>query len=186
LYFEEPYFFNCESKAVHIMTDESVLYAGTIVEEFKKNGVTHTVWLPCSDTAALHRAIIADGGIHSIPVCREGEAMAIAAGLWVGGKIPVVIVQNTGFFESGDSIRGIGLGAGIPMVMLIGYRGYTRHGRTTDSAARFIEPILHTWQITYYLIESDADVDRISLAFQEAERTSKPVAVLIGKECRAL
>jgi sulfopyruvate decarboxylase TPP-binding subunit len=165
------------------MTDDSVLYAETIVRELKKNRVTHTIWLPCSDTAALHRAITAESGIHSIPVCREGEAMAIAAGLWVGNRIPVVIVQNTGFFESGDSIRGIGLGAGIPMVILIGYRGYTRHGRTTDSAARFIEPILHTWQISYYLIESDADVDRISMAFEEAERTSKPVAVLIGKEC---
>ena len=110
--------------------------------------------------------------------------MAIAAGLWIGGKNPVVIVQNTGFFESGDSIRGICIGASIPMVIMIGYRGYTRHGPTKDSAARFIEPILHAWQITYYLMECDADVDRISLAFDEANRASKPVAVLIGKEGR--
>ena len=110
--------------------------------------------------------------------------MAIAAGLWIGGKVPVVIIQNTGFFESGDSIRGICLGANIPMVIMIGYRGYTRHGLTKDSAARFIEPILHTWQINYYLMESDADVNRISLAYEEANRTSKPVAVLIGKEGR--
>ncbi|MBC8246265.1 MAG: hypothetical protein H8E81_01645 [Deltaproteobacteria bacterium] len=108
--------------------------------------------------------------------------MAIAAGLWIGGKIPVVIIQNTGFFESGDTIRGICLGASIPMVIMIGYRGYTRHGLTKDSAARFIEPILHAWQINYYLMECDADVDRISLAFEEANRISKPVAVLIGKE----
>ena len=110
--------------------------------------------------------------------------MAIAAGLWAGGKVPVVFVQNTGFFESGDSIRGIGLAAEIPMVILIGYRGYTRHGQTKDSAARFIEPILHTWRINYYLLECDADADRITLAFEEAGRTSRPVAVLIGKECR--
>ena len=168
------------------MTNESVLNAETIVAELKKNRVTHTVWLPCSDTAAIHRAILADAEIHSIPVCREGETMAIAAGLWAGGKVPVVFVQNTGFFESGDSVRGIGLGAEIPMVMLIGYRGYTRHGRTTDSAARYIEPMLHTWRINYYLMESDADVERISMAFEEAEKTSRPVAVLIGKECRSL
>ena len=168
------------------MTHESVLHAETIVEALKANGVNHTVWLPCSDTAAIHEAVMADRTIHSIQVCREGETMAIAAGLWVGGKIPVVFVQNTGFFESGDSIRGIGLAAEIPLVILIGYRGYTRHGRTKDSAARFIEPMLHTWQINYYLVECDADVDRISLAFEEAERTSRPVAVLIGKECRPL
>ena len=77
--------------------------------------------------------------------------MAIAAGLWIGGKVPVVFVQNTGFFESGDSVRGICLDADIPLVMMIGYRGYTRHGKTTDSAAKFIEPILHNWQINYCL-----------------------------------
>ena len=162
----------------------STLHAVKIVQELKKNSVSHTVWLPCSDTAAIHRVIFEEPSIRSIPVCREGETMAIAAGLWVGGKVPVVFVQNTGFFESGDSIRGICLGASIPLVIMIGYRGYTRHGPTTDSAARFIEPILHTWQINYYLVERDDDVDRISGAFDEANRTSKPVAVLIGKECR--
>ena len=47
-----------------------------------------------------------------------------------------------------------------------------------------LEPILHAWQINYYLMECDADIDRISLAFEEANRMSKPVAVLIGKEGR--
>ena len=78
-----------------------------------------------------------------VPVCREGETMAIAAGLWVGGKKPVVLIQNTGIFESGDSIRGLGLDVNQPLVMLVGYRGWSRHGVTSDSAARFIEHILH-------------------------------------------
>ena len=165
------------------MTSASMLHASTIVEALIKNNVTHTIWLPCSDTAAIFETIAEKTTIRSIPVCREGETMAIAAGLWVGGKVPVVFVQNTGFFESGDSVRGICLSANIPLVMMIGYRGYTRHGKTTDSAAKFIEPMLHTWQINYYLLESDSDADRISMAFDEAARTSKPVAVLIGREC---
>ncbi|RJQ56902.1 MAG: hypothetical protein C4530_13890 [Desulfobacteraceae bacterium] len=166
------------------MTIESELHARKIVEELMKIGVTHTVWLPCSDTAAIHRIIEAETEIRSIPACREGETMAIAAGLWAGGMVPVVFVQDTGFFESGDSLRGIGLDAAVPMLILIGYRGYTRHGRTVDSAARLIEPTLHTWQINYYLVECDQDVERISIAFDEAKQTSKPVAVLIGKESR--
>ena len=108
--------------------------------------------------------------------------MAIAAGLWVGGKKPVILIQNTGIFESGDSIRGLGLDVHQPLVMLIGYRGCSRHGLTTDSAARFIEHILHAWGISYFLIETDEDADRITLAAEEAERTQKPVAVLVGSE----
>ena len=94
----------------------------------------------------------------------------------------MVLIQNTGMFESDDSIRDLGLDINQPLVMLVGYRGWSRHGLTTDSAARYIEHILHAWGINYYLIETDEDADRISLAAEEAERTQKPVAVLVGSE----
>ena len=48
--------------------------------------------------------------------------------------------------------------------------------------SRFIEHIPHAWGITYYLIETDEDADRIGIAAAEAERTQKPVAVLVGSE----
>ena len=161
---------------------ESVLHPIAIVEELKKNNFTHVVWLPDSETNFMYQLLTSDPSLDLVPVCREGETMAIAAGLWVGGKKPVVLIQNTGIFESGDSIRGLGLDINQPLVMLIGYRGWSRHGLTTDSAARYIEHILHAWGINYFLIETDEDADRISLAAEEAERTQKPVAVLVGSE----
>ena len=42
----------------------------------------------------------------------------------MGGKKPVVLIQNTGMMESGDSIRGLALDINLPLVMLIGYRGW--------------------------------------------------------------
>ena len=161
---------------------EAVLHPTAIIAELKKNNFTHVVWLPDSETNFMYPLLTDDPSLDLVPVCREGETMAIAAGLWVGGKKPVVLIQNTGIFESGDSIRGLGLDVNQPLVMLIGYRGWSRHGITTDSAARYIEHILHAWGITYYLIETDEDADRISVATAEAERTQKPVAVLVGTE----
>ena len=161
---------------------EPQLTPNAILQELNKNGVTHVVWLPDSETNFMYNQMMAQENLDLIPVSREGESMAIAAGLWVGGKTPVVLIQNTGLFESGDSIRGLGLDISFPMVMMIGYRGWTRHGVTNDSAARFTEPILHAWGINYYLVETDEDVGRISLAFEEAKRTSRPVAVLMGAE----
>ncbi len=163
-------------------TQEVVLHPAAIIAELKKNNIPHVVWLPDSETNFLYQLLASEPTLDLVPVCREGETMAIAAGLWVGGKKPVVLIQNTGIFESGDSIRGLGLDVSQPLVMLVGYRGWSRHGVTTDSAARFIEHILHAWGISYYLIETDDDADRISLAIEEAERTSKPVAVLVGTE----
>ena len=153
-----------------------------ILDQLNKNSVTHVVWLPDSETNFMYEQMVADSSIDLVPVCREGESMAIAAGLWVGGKRPVVLIQNTGLFESGDSVRGLGLDIDFPLVMMIGYRGWTRHGVTPDSAARFTEPILDAWGINYYLVETDEDVERISTAFEEAEKTQRPVACLMGAE----
>ena len=93
-----------------------------ILNQLIENGVTHVVWLPDSETNFMYEQMAGDARIHLVPVCREGESMAIAAGLWVGGKRPVVLIQNTGMFESGDSIRGLALDVSFPLVMMIGYR----------------------------------------------------------------
>ena len=163
-------------------TQETVLHPAAIIEELKKNNFTHVVWLPDSETNFMYQLLTNEPTLDLVPVCREGETMAIAAGLWVGGMKPVVLIQYTGIFESGDSIRGLGLDINQPLVMLVGYRCWSRHGITTDSAARFIEHILHAWGISYYLIETDDDAGRITSALEEAERTNKPVAVLVGTE----
>ena len=38
------------------------------------------------------------------------------------------------------------------------------------------------FNIPFYLVEGDADAERISVAFAEAERTKRPVVVLVGDE----
>jgi len=161
---------------------ELALTPRAILDQLNKNSVTHVVWLPDSETNFMYEQMVADPTLNLVPVCREGETMAIAAGLWVGGKKPVVLIQNTGLMESGDSVRGLALDINFPLVLMIGYRGWTRHGVTNDSVARYTEPTLHAWGIEYYLVEEDDDVDRISVAFEEAERTQRPVACLMGAE----
>lgn len=160
------------------------LSAQAIIQELRKCGVTHVVWLPDTETRFLYDALAAEPGITLVRVCREGEAIAVALGLLLGGKEPVVIHQNTGFFESGDSVRGLALDQRLPLLLLLGYRGWRRRGPITDSAAIYLEPILEAWGIKHYLVEADADVGFISRAHKEARDTSRPVAVLIGREYR--
>jgi sulfopyruvate decarboxylase subunit alpha len=154
----------------------------TVLEEMKKNGVSHVVWLPDSETNWLYMLMKEEPTLDLIPVSREGQAFSTAAGLSVGGKKPIILIQNTGLMEAGDSLRGWGLGLNIPVVIMVGYRGYTRHGVNTDTAATYTEPFLNAFGIQYYLVENDADSQRISVAFAEAERTQRPVAVLVGDE----
>ena len=117
------------------MAQKAVLNPQAMVDQFKRSGVTHVVFLLDSETNWMYQLLDSEPSLYLIPVCLEGESIAIAAGLLAGGKKPVVLIQNTGLFESGDSIRGVALDMSLPIVMLVGYRGLTRHGITSDSSA---------------------------------------------------
>src|SRR6266545_3110558 len=99
------------------------LQAAAVLSELRECGVTHIVWLPDSETGYMYEAM-RSSELTLVPVCREGESMAIAAGLIMGGKRPVVLIQSTGLYESGDSVRGICLDLHLPLLFMIGYRGY--------------------------------------------------------------
>ncbi len=165
-----------------VQQQPQILRPETLVEEFRKNGVTHVVTIPDSETNYLYELMLEQDWLDVVPVSREGETMGVALGLNVAGKTPVCLIQNTGMMESGDSIRGMALDAGFPLVMVVGYRGWTRRGKTPDTAATYTEPFLNAFRINYYLVEHDADGDRISEAFVEARDTRRPVVVLVGDE----
>ncbi len=159
------------------------LSAERIYSELKKNGVTHVVMLPDSETNFLYTLLRSDPSLTVLHMAREGQSFSTAAGLFVGGKRPVVLIQNTGLLESCDSLRGWGMTLKVPLVVMVGYRGWTRHGvNSPTDVARFTEPIITALGLQYYLVESDADADRISLAFKDAEQTKRPVVVLVGDE----
>ena len=98
------------------------------MRQMKQNGVTDIVWLPDSETNWLFLLMQADPDLRLVGVTREGHACSIAAGLFAGGRKPMILIQNTGMMESGDSIRGWLMGLKVPVVLMVGYRGYTRHG----------------------------------------------------------
>lgn len=164
------------------MTQSANLSPETVLAEMRKNGVTHVVWLPDSETNFLYTLMMAEPSLTLVPVSREGLAFSTAAGLWMGGAKPVILIQNTGLMESGDSMRGWAMGLNIPVVLMVGYRGYTRHGVNADTAADYTEPFLMAFGIRYYLVENDGDASRISVAFKEAEEKRRPVTILVGDE----
>ncbi len=61
-------------------------------------GVTHVVWVPDSVLGAWEQALEDSPDLQLIRVCREGEAWPLAAGLYLGGQSPLVMMQTTGLF----------------------------------------------------------------------------------------
>lgn len=150
-----------------------------IVRALVDLGITHVVGVPDNTSGPIYRMLEEQPGVQVIPVCREGEAWAIASGLWVGGKTPVVIIQNTGFLESGDALRGTAIEMGVPLLALLGYRGYASMSKPNpDSVASFFEPTLRAWGVPYHFLEEQKESEVLHAAFQEAHDLGRPVAVL--------
>src|SRR5581483_2304220 len=121
------------------------MLSGTeIASTLAELGVTHVVWLPDSTLGTWESALAESQKLELVRVCREGEAWTIAAGLYLGGKQPVVVIQSTGLFESGDALRNVLFDLNLPLYSLVGYRSYLLEN-STDSAKRFAEPILRAW-----------------------------------------
>lgn len=151
-----------------------------IVQALSDLGTTHVVGVPDNLTRYLYEMFDADHHVQVVPVCREGEAWAIASGLWVGGRQPVVVIQNTGFFESGDSLRGTAIEMGVPLIALMDYRGYGSLGKPdADSAASFFEPILNAWGFRYLFLEDSKEAQILKTALDKAFELNQPVAVLM-------
>ena len=161
---------------------KAALSPETVLAQMKKNGVTHVVWLPDSETNWLFLLMKEDPSLTLVGVNREGLAFSAASGIYAGGKTPLILIQNTGLMESGDSMRGWAMQMEVPVVLMVGYRGYTRHGVNKDTAATYTERFLNAFNIQYYLVEEDGDADRISIAFAEAKKTKQPVAILVADE----
>jgi sulfopyruvate decarboxylase TPP-binding subunit len=155
--------------------------AGGTLASIKRLGFTHALSIPDSESRHLHAALEADPDRELIMPCREGESIAIAAGLWVGGAKPLVVLQNTGLMEAGDALRGCGLGPSIPLRLLVGWRGFAgweAGRRPIDSAFTYTEPVLAAWGIPYEVVRGDADLEAIERMDRLAEATSRPTAVL--------
>ena len=113
------------------------LTAEKVLGEIRKCGITHLVFLTDTKLRFIHDILLKQKDITPVPFCREGEGIAIAAGLVIGGKKPLLLFQNTGLYESGDSIRTVALELRLPLLMVISYLGWKSHAPLTDSAAIF-------------------------------------------------
>ncbi len=143
----------------------------SVVAALKGSGVTDVVWIPDSEIGRWESALRDDPNLRLIRVCREGEAFAVAAGLHLGGRRPIVVLQCTGLFEAGDSLRNFIYDLKLPLFFVVGVRSWFTHqqGTSTDTCPVYTEPILRAWQIPYVLLKSDSTAADLAAAYRQAQ-----------------
>ena len=140
------------------------------VRGIKQAGVSIVCYLPDSHLKELYQAVVNDPELRSVCVTNEGEGVGICGGVFVSGKRSVMIMENSGLRVASESLARLGLGHGIPVVMIMSYRGEfgepnwwgIPHGIT-------MEPVLEALRIPYRIVQRDEEVEPAIIdAFEHA------------------
>jgi len=142
-------------------------------------GVSHVIWVPDSAMGPWEQSLESSADLRLIRGCREGETWPLAAGLMLGGASPVVIMQTTGLFESGDALRNVLFDLRLPVFAILGGRSWLVEN-SADSARRFTKPILRAWGIDYVLIESEADRPKLAEHYERCSSAGMAGAALVS------
>src|ERR1700690_858661 len=138
-----------------------------VIRGLKKAGVSVACYLPDSLFKELYPALDADPDIRTVRVTNEGEGAAICGGVFLSGKRAALVMENSGLRASIEPLARMGLGAGIPVIMLMSYRGdlgennwwAVPHGMT-------MAPLLDAMRIPYRVVAREDEIERsISDAF---------------------
>lgn len=154
-----------------------------IAAELRRLGVSHVITVPDTLQRTLITAIAEQGDPVLLPVATEDEAVGINAGLYISGHRPMLLVQNTGFFASLNTLRAIAVEAQVPTLMFVGEfgRDVTKPvSEHTSPRVRVIQPTLHAWDVPFYRLDSPADLPHVEAALRESYERRGPVVVLIG------
>jgi sulfopyruvate decarboxylase subunit alpha len=86
-------------------------------------GIDLILYVPCILLKGLIKMIEAKREILHIPVSREEEGVGIAAGAYLGGKTPLILMQNSGLGNCINAIKSLLELYKIPILFMMSHRG---------------------------------------------------------------
>lgn len=169
------------------MTPQPVSVPATaIVERLDACGAHHIVTVPDFVQLSVHGLIDRSPRFKVIRCSDENQAIHIAGGLQIGGNRTAVLIQNQGLLNCLNSLRAVGLDAGLPMLLMVGQFGreFANVGQDPAHSRRrvvnLVEPMLDALGIPHWRLDTPQDLPNIEKAAQASVSRQMPAAVLIG------
>jgi phosphonopyruvate decarboxylase len=136
--------------------------------------------VPCSLIAGVIGALEAHPRLPYIPAVREDVAVGLAAGAWLAGRTPMVLMQNSGLGTSLNALVSLSLMYRLPALLLVTWRGYEGKDAPEHLLMGEISPSLLTLiGIPHRVLTAESAADAIAWGRAESERLSQPVALLL-------
>jgi sulfopyruvate decarboxylase subunit alpha len=142
--------------------------AKLLVKEMKAAGINYVFCLPDSGFREVYFLIKDDPYFNFVPVTNEGEGVAIASGVWIGGKKSIMLMEASGLRVASEALARL-MSFGIPVLIMLSYRGSIGDGNWwAINQGVVLEPMLQALRIPYCIIENDEAIDGV---LQRARKT---------------
>jgi len=117
-----------------------------------------------------------------VPAVREDEAVAMAAGAFMGGKTPVVLMQNSGLGTSLNTLMSLNLIYLQPCLLVISWRGHDAGDAPEHLVmGRVMTQLLDLARIPHRALGADTYQEDLNWAAQVLMKERIPVALLVIK-----
>src|SRR5213083_790546 len=150
-----------------------------------EHGYDFFTGVPCSLVEALlaeleTRAAARDARSPYIPSVREDIAIGLAAGAWLGGRAPAVVMQNSGLGTSLNALVSLSLLYRLPALLLVTWRGHGGADAPEHILMGEISPaLLDLIRIPHRVLTATGAAAELHWAKTESSRLSQPVALLV-------
>lgn len=148
----------------------------------EQHGYNFFTGVPCSLFEGVTRILDTEPRYGYVSAVREDSAMGLAAGAYLGGRQPVVLMQNSGLGVSVNALVSLHQIYDIPALLLISWRGQGGHDAPEHLImGEVMEPFLRLLQIPFAVFDPPTitlEVERLTRTMHE---TRKPVALVVPK-----
>jgi phosphonopyruvate decarboxylase len=136
--------------------------------------------VPCSMIASLIATLETHPRLPYVPAVREDVAVGLAAGAWLAGRRPMVLMQNSGLGTSLNALVSLSLMYRLPALLLVTWRGHAGKDAPEHLLMGEISPsLLEMIRIPHRVLSAKTIADDIAWGRAESERLSQPVALLL-------
>jgi sulfopyruvate decarboxylase subunit alpha len=138
--------------------------------------------VPCSVLGRVIEYLSCSRGFQYVPATREDEALGIAVGAYMGGKKPVVLMQNSGLGNSIDALTSLVLLYRFPILLIISWRGYREKNFPEHSLmGKYMQDFLKTMKIPAIILSKNGLPKQIADADRMLKELEAPVALVLKK-----
>lgn len=100
-----------------------MIHARDFVDAARARGFRCYAGVPCSFLTPFINFVIGAPGLHYLSAANEGDAVAIAAGAWLGGQRAVAMMQNSGLGNAVSPLTSLTYTFRIPVLVVCTQRG---------------------------------------------------------------